>query len=150
MGFCLAHVFLDAQAPKISESQILFSWKRSQRDSKKSKEGDREVCDADIFSRSTRLEAVHAGSATWLRKSARLGLESPLPLSPAGRLWSRLHTSLGFHFTFVRIEIILGTFQHCKASPGDNAQRALRTRSGTQKVLNKRKRTVNIYILLIT
>lgn len=150
MGFCLAHIFLDVQAPKLSESQILFSWERSQRDSKKSEKREREVGDADIFSYSTRLEALSVGATTWVRKSAGLGLESPLLNSPAGRLWSRLHTSLSFHFTFIRIEIIMGTFQHdCEASPRANTHIALRTRSGTQKVLNKRIITVNIYILLI-
>ena len=43
-----------------------------------------------------------------------------------------------------------GTFPHdYKASPRANVDKALRTRSGTQKVLNERIVTVNIYILLI-
>lgn len=150
VGFCLTHIFLDAGAPKLSESQILFSWEKSQRHSKKSDKQEWKVSCATLFSCLTRLEALRVGTIRWVRKSAQLGLESPLARSPAEWLWSRLHTALSFHRTFVRTEVITGAFQHdCNVSPRANACEALRMMSGTQKVLNKRITTVNIYMLLI-
>lgn len=84
MGFCLAHTFLDARAPTLSESQILFSWERNQRHSRKSEKREREVGDADVFSCSTPLEALSVGATMWVRKSAGLGLEFLVLHSPAG------------------------------------------------------------------
>lgn len=107
MGFCLFHISLDVQTPKLSESQIVLSWEKSRETGKE--QNARAGCQWYWGSPAlTCWEVCAVTESAWLGFAARL----PPASLPSWGLGSGCHPFLIFRFTFVRTETIMVTFRY--------------------------------------